>query len=384
MTWQDHMRPATFRGVPFHVSSSELTGGRRGPLHEYPFRGDPYKEDTGRKGRTFPVEGYVVGPDYFTARNALIDALEAFGPGELVHPYHGTRRVAVDTFRVRESSDRGGLATFSIEFVETPVQAVQPRAVVDAASKVATSGAAARDAVGAEFLARYQPGPLLLSVQDSIRRASLAVNAVLSTIAVEAQQLASLERQIANLTSDAAALSQVPEDMLAALVDVFDLLDNGAALATVYAYDPGTRPPATTSNREQEQTNFDATQHLVQRLAAIRAAEVAPAQTYASFEAAVAARDSLTALIDEQAEVAEDDAYPALMQLRADLVKAVPGADSDLPRLLRYTPGSVVPSLVLAHTLYGHLDLESDLLARNHVRNPLLVPADDLEVLSDG
>lgn len=383
MPWQDQIRPATFRGVPFHVASAESSGGRRTVRHEYPFRDDPFVEDMGRKARAFPVEGYVVGPNYLTARNALIEALEKPGVGELVHPYYKALRVAVVEYRVRESSERGGVATFSIDFVETPVQAVQPRSLVDAASKVASSGAAARTAVGAEFLVRYQPGPLLGSVQTALRQASRAVTAVLSTVTVGAQQLALLERQIAELTEDVGALSQVPADMLSALVGVFDLLDSGEALATVYAYDPGTRPPATTANREQEQINFDATYYLTQRLAAIRAAEVAPDQTYDSFDNAIAARDRLTALLDEQAGVAADDAYPALMQLRADLVKAVPGADSDLPRLLTYTPGAVVPSLVLAHTLYGNLDLEADLVARNRVRNPLLVPALPLQVLGD-
>lgn len=377
------MGPAKFRGVEFFVESADRSGGRRVVKHEYPLRDLPYGEDMGRKARSFPVEGYVIGDDYLVAKNALIDALEKPGPGELNHPYYGTLRVIVEDYRVRETSDRGGTATFSITFFETPAQPTMPAAVVDAAAKVASSAAAARTAVGAEFLATYSPGLLLDSVGNSLRSAMLAVNNTLATLAIPAQQAATLHARVDALTGSVATLVNEPSRILEGLSGVFELFDSGSALAKIYRYEPGPRPPGTTPTRVQEQASFDATYRLNQRLAVIRAVEIAPTETYDSYDAAVATRDALTELLDEQADVAPDDTYPALVQLRADLVKAVPGDNSDLARLLRYTPGFTVPSLVLAHRLYGNLDLEADLVTRNHIRNPMFVPGGrELEVLS--
>jgi prophage DNA circulation protein len=106
-------------------------------------------------------------------------------------------------------------------------------------------------------------------------------------------------------------------------------------------------------------------------------------QEFDSYDEAVAARDEITDLLDEQADEAADDTYPALMQLRADLVKAVPGEGADLPRLLAYTPPATVPSLVLAHRLYGDVTKELEVVARNKVRHPGFVTGGrELEVVS--
>jgi prophage DNA circulation protein len=161
-------------------------------------------------------------------------------------------------------------------------------------------------------------------------------------------------------------------------------MDSGyAKVLAIYDYDPGLRPSATTATRLQEQTNFDAAQRLIQQLALLRAAELALDETFDSYDAAVAARDTLTDKLDDQADLATDDTYPLLTQLRADLVKAIPGSGNDLPHLIDHTPIVTVPSLVLAYKLYGNLDLESDLVARNNLRHPGFVQGGQvLEVLS--
>jgi prophage DNA circulation protein len=348
------MAPARFRGVPFHVGTSEMSGGRRVVRHEYPQRDEPFAEDMGRKARTFPVEGYVLGDDYLEQMAALITALEEPGVGELVHPYHGTRRVAVADFRVRQTVDRGGMAEFSVEFVETPAQPAQPVAVVDTAVQLATSAETAREASEADFLAQYTAGATLTaSVSGALTAATAKIDSILSTVALEEQQLATLKKRLADFEASTAALLDEPEDLFAELSSLVELLTDVEGLLALYGFDPGVRPPATTANREIERANFDALQAAVQRLAVIAAAELAPDEGFDSYEDAVSTRAQITDLLDEQAETATDDAYPALVQLRADLVRAVPGPDSDLPHLLSHTPSVTVPSLVLAHRRTG-------------------------------
>lgn len=387
MGWREKMGPAKFRGVPFKVDTAERTGGRRGVTHEYPFRDEPFREDTGRKAHGFSIEGYVLGAEYLAAKEALLQALEEGGPGELVHPYYGARRVAVDTYRVRESSKDGGMATFSIEFVETPAQPAQPTATPDAAAQLRTSAASAREAVRTEFLSRFSPGTLMASAVAALRSTTMAADSAVARVAMGTQERALMRARVDRMLASATALVAAPADAYAGLADLFGGFGAGSrpALLSAYRFSPGNRPPATTANRRQEQANFDALQRLVQRLVVLRAAELALEETFDSYEAAVSVRAELTDLLDEQAETATDDTFPALLQLRADLVKAVPDADSNLPRLVTYTPPATVPSLVLAHRLYGDVALEADLLARNRVAQPGLVPGGKpLQVLSRG
>ena len=61
---------------------------------------------------------------------------------------------------------------------------------------------------------------------------------------------------------------------------------------------------------------------------------------------------------------------------------AIPPPSRDLPHLEKYTPPETLPSLVLTHRIYGSIEHEADLIARNNISNPALVPGgQELEVL---
>lgn len=118
MTWRDNLLPASFRGVPFKVESGSRTGGRRLALHEFPKRNEPYAEDMGRRGRRFPVTGYVIGEDFQALALALATALDAEGAGTLVHPTMGAFQVKCESFTQHESRDKGRVVDFEMNFVE--------------------------------------------------------------------------------------------------------------------------------------------------------------------------------------------------------------------------------------------------------------------------
>jgi prophage DNA circulation protein len=384
MTWRDTMGPASFRGVQFYVDTSELSGGRRGVTHEYPFRDRPFREDLGQAARTFGVEGYILGENYFAQRDALVSAFQELGPGELVHPYHGTRTVSVASFKVREQRQDGGICFVSVEFIETPAEPAQPTATPDTGGKLAVAVSNTRAAVSAEFLAAYAPGTRTESLEAMPGRVADAVSGALAAVQLEAQEGAALRSHLNALSTDAAALVETGAGILGALVDLFGALFARSVVLAAYSAGPGVRPPGTTANRVVEGDNFDALRRVTQRLAVVRAAELALTEPYESYESAVATRDELLDLLDEQAETAEDTCYPALMDLRVALVDAVPGAESDLPRLVTYTPARTIPSLVLSWELYRNVTGEADVLARNRVKHPaFLLGGVPLEVLSE-
>lgn len=389
MAWEPLVRSqASFRGVPFNVDTAERQGGRRGVTHEYPFRDEPFREDLGRQVRKFTVEGHVVGADYLTARDRLLAALESpSGPGELVHPYYGTRHVAVASFRFRESAAEGGVARISIEFEETPSKPREPTAAVDTSTVLTTKAGAARTAVVSEFTAAYAPGAHQQSLAGAVTAAAGAVSDVLQAATQDPQEAALAAARSAAVAAGAATLVETAGAVANALVDLLDAATglSSTQLLPVYSADLGEHPSTVTENRVIEGENFDALQRLTQRLVVVRAAELALLETFVSYEAALSAREAIAELLDEQADLAGDVAYPGLVELRAALVNAVPGSGSTLPRLISYTPPETVPSLVLAQRLYGSSALEGDVLARNGVVNPVFVVGGTaLEVLSGG
>jgi prophage DNA circulation protein len=371
---------ATFRGVPFFLSTAEVSGGRRGVTHEYPGRDEPFREDLGRQGRSFPVEGYVVGADYAAQRDALLAALEGRGPGELVHPRFGTRRVAVVGFSIRESSTEGRLASFSVEFIETPAQAAQPASVPDIQAAALTSVGAVQASITEEFLATYTPAISTIQVEAQLGNVAESVKAVAAELVLTTQERAELLRDVARL---GAGLSRDAAALVESLLSILWRLPGG--LMEVYSFSPGERPPSTAPNRVAEQSNFDAVHRLVQQLSLVRAVELALVESFESADAALERRTELLEAVDEQAAVVSDSVYPALVALRADVAQAVPPPGAGLPRLSSYTPPATVPSLVLAHRLYGDALAEADVVRRNRPMRPgFLTGGVELEVLSRG
>ena len=395
MAWRDDIKgPASFRGAEFFVEVAERVGGRRTVRHEYPFRDRPFFEDMGRAARGFSVDGYVLGPEYVSARNALLGALEGEGPGQLIHPYYGRRQVICTSFRVRESSADGGIARFAIDFDETDSAPEAPVVTVAAGPAVVSSA----DATIAKIRARLAleaelalPSSSLASVADVVASGAQALGTVLAPVMAGTQEAAALSHGLDNLLLDVASLARQPAGALDAYLGMFDALASVPALFGVraclaaFAFAPIVeRPPATTSNRRREQEVYDLLLWALRAAAAAQAARLAPSAVFDTYDAAVSTRQGIVDALEASLDGADDDSFAALEQLQADLVRAVPGEASDLPRLLRYTPPATVPSLVLAHRLYGDIALEADLVARNRLARPgFILGGAALEVLSD-
>lgn len=406
MTWRESLRRvqladgrqligASFRGVPFLVESAERSGGRRTVVHEFPLRDEPVIEDLGRTVRTLSIEGYVLGDSYLAQRDALLAALEdEAGPGELVHPYYGTVRAVCSSMTTRESVAEGGVARFALEFTVVPPAPPAPVESPDLPAAVTASAAAAQEATETELVATYntddQPGYAVASLAEEITDVAEGLEAALLPVASSTQELARLKVSIASITSDAIVLARNPADAVAAFAGVLeDLADTAAAApgrliaALIEAYDTDEQPAAQGDSaiREQERTNQRALADALRRVLLIEAARLVPTVVYETLQDALSDRDAVAERLEAQAATAGDTAYPALVQLRSDLLRAVPG-DQELARLVTLAQSTAVPSLLLAYRLYGALDQEQAIVDRNNAQHPAFL-AGDLQVLSN-
>lgn len=406
MTWREDLRRVTlgnkvlvgasFRGVPFLVESVERSGGRRAVVHEFPLRDEPFAEDLGRKARTFRIEGYVLGDDYLVQLDALLVALEdKSGPGALKHPYKGELSAMCTGLNVRQSRADGGIAMLALEFAETPAQAPTPAIVADAPGKVAAAATRAIVASRGELLERFgvagMPAFALASASGALSKATAGVGKLLAPAITSAQELAVLTGKVAVVTAQASSLIRAPGDAFDALHGAITGLTGAiaaapravvGALADAYGIDLGAAVAPLTATRAREAANQTALVGALRQVFAIEAARLTPTVPFESIDDASAVRDRVAAMLDEQARGAGDTAYPGLVTLRAELLRAVPGVDL-FTRIVTVHRSTATPSLLLAYQLYGSVKLEADILARNRIRNPAFV-AGDLQVLSDG
>lgn len=403
-SWRDKLGPAKFRNVPFHVPTLEFSGGRSSATHRYPFsEGDPYVEDLGKSEGTFRVTGYVIGDDYLSKKAALLLALQEVGSGELVHPFYGSKNVLPTSFRVSEDQNEGGMARFEIEFALTLRNAVNPVAVIDSASLVASKADAARTSAVSVFNEAFDDAARLSGrVSTALRNATLAVDAITSRVSFATQTASRLRLQTQRLQNSAVAVAASPGAIVGSLTAIVDglkdaLLETASVadpislMLGLYGFDVGDSVPLSTESRVIEASNLDATQLLFQRLVLFAAGELASKFAFGSFDEAVAKRSQITDLIDTQSEVAPDGAFQDLTNLRSALVSAIPGADSDLPRIISFEVPATTTAINVAHQLYGPTGgrfgsfeaAVADIVDRNNIRHPGFVSG-VIEVLTDG
>lgn len=400
MAWRDQLRPASFRGAAFEVESHDRDLGRRIEVHEYPFRDRAYPEDLGKRTPRHQLTAFVIGPDYIAARDALAAALDAEGPGTLVHPYLGTLRVVCAEARQSESAAEGGMAVFTITFVEA-VDEAAPTVSIDSASFASQAAEGALIAGRAGFLARYaadgltpfgraacvrivddMAGALDVAIDDvAVQGASLyALRAEAAALASQADFYTRRPGQLADLvqglTSDLRAAARSPASALGAMGR---LADFGQGLAPVIG---------ASLSRQVQRTNQASLVALMRQSALAEAVRATLGMTFEAYDDAARVRDDLALRIDaaliEAGDAGDDVAFAGLDALRLAMVKDLTARGASLARVAEVETVSSEPALVIAYRLYGDAARADEIVARNKLAHPGFAPAGlALQVLAD-
>ncbi len=396
--WRKQTRSlARFRDAWFRPVEADLKVGRRNVAHEFPGRDDPFVEDLGRRARMFVVEGYVVGEDYLAERDALIAAIEQPGPGELLHPRYGLMQVAVqDYVSVKESTREGGMARFSITFIEHgkntfPTSDADTVAALDAAAEA--SDDAAQDEFG-EVFDVSGPGVLQESALAALQKDLTGALSLARTI-TDTSGLGEIVRDVAALSGTLTALIRTPVVFVQGLRSLNAQLIQAlrrpvSALAELEAVFTSNRRTSSsalaTSTRARVQVNEQARADLQRRLCLsnqARTLAVAMTSSVATSRQARQLRDRVFDQIDVELETSDPSAQVALTltRLRSAVARDVSARLELLQEASTFTPSGVVPSLVLAHRIYQDAARAEELVSRNAIRHPAFVPARALEVL---
>lgn len=406
-TWHDLLQEGSFRGVAFRCRSHNHETGRRLARHEFPGRDKPYNEDLGRKQRGWSLELYVLGGDYMHQRDLLLSALEADGPGELVHPWLGRLTVRVDAVHVREDDEEGGVARFTVACVDDDggARALYPETAPDTAAAVDVSADTAIAQAQTDFSSGFsvtsrpsyipeaaaalitndRPSTIqsltgtLTSWQARIPRIPGQAYAAVSAIAALSNAATSLVRAPVNLAAEVVGRLQDVRDWVeqpvAALALYRDLSLFGAGLASIVGTTPG---------RLRQAANQAAFVALVRQAAVVEGVRLTSAVEWATSAEALAALEAWGDLLDGLLDTASDAQYTTLSGLRAALSADLTARGARLPDLVTFRPAATLPSLAVAYRLYDAADLEAraaELTARNRARHPGFLGS-PLEVLS--
>lgn len=438
MSWYDDLHldgKGSFRGVEFYVDASTLEGGRRTVIHRYPGRNDVGTEDNGLEPRVFSVEAYVVGADYFAARDSLREALEDPGPGPLIHPFHGHATVIVNgKYRLQETFRDGGMARFSIpmlEVADTLAPVVEPDTAAELELAVEAVNTAAAAAFEDTFDVVDYAATVAAAAASLVNEASLAMSAVNNYVTSAMNVADELSESISDLADTAASLVRLPSTLASSILSIVastmatagtltsvwqDYFDSAVEALGDIAGSPitaasGATPASgdarveivmrsyrdligmglddtdvdtTTTQLTQQATNQAALDVFTRVVAVSEVSRTISTLPFTSATKSEEVRDEIFEELDALQESVADDVYGPLVDLRTALAAYLAEVAEELPRIVEFTPAATLPAIVLSQQLYGDVAYEADLIARNNVRDPLRIPGGaPLEVLTD-
>ena len=385
MTWKNRLLPASFRGVPFFVRSHTLNGGRNFKRHEMPGQDGSFNEDLGKKTNGYTIDAYVLGDNYFFLRDSLVLAMKSPDSGLLIHPYLTPVSVQPEGFSLKESTQNGRMATFTLNFGEAGDQGI-PLSIIDFvvafASTANTAIAALTNAFETAYAVSGLPAFVLNSSIATFQDFADTFIGLLSTVKTNPEERAVLTKKIRDFENtlevdakDPGTLADKSKELVVSLADVAAVPESSvgrddrlAIYDSLLVFSAGSdRVPVTTKTREAERQNLEAIENFVRRLALVRYAQQAVDKEFVSRQEAFAEREKIYNLIEIELDTASDEEFQAFSDLQAGLVKAIPARTSGIEKQINVQKQSAI---VLAYDLFGNLDAYEDLILRNNVADP--------------
>ncbi|MEL7784054.1 DNA circularization N-terminal domain-containing protein [Citromicrobium bathyomarinum] len=412
MSWRDQYQKGSFRGAPFRTERDERSGGRRVVTHEFPARDEPLTEDLGARAKTFTLDCHVIGSDFIARRDALIDALEASGPGLLVHPQYGRMLVVVYDYSASTSTEEGGMCRFAITFGESGQAVSSPArgSVGDDSARIADQAEeAAPEELAKAFSIAQAAAFVEASAEDLVHGIGQVSRIAASMRGGIGPALRAFEAGLDFLPANIGGLLRAPLSLgsaISGLVLAVASLPGGgrrtrlASLELMLDWEPPAQAfPVATPQRAIEAANRAA---LLQAFRVVVGAELVRAAAsidYPSYDDAIATRDATTARLDARALQAADrgdDTGAAWFDaLRRALARDIAVRGATLARVYGLSLQDSEPALVVAHRLYGgdpvqrtapRVGIEARgaaIVARNDLAHPGFLPAGtELELLT--
>ena len=383
--WRDGYREGSFRDVPFKTESHTLRGGRRKQDREFAKRDIGNSEDLGRSTNGFTLEIFVLGDDYFDQRDALIKALEAEGPGRLVHPYLGTKSVQAGKYNLVETVGEGRLARFTVEFSESGQEAFPEEIVSNIEAVISNVDAESQSFFEQVFDVANQAAQVVQAGADGI---DTVVDFMEDAVKKVTGPIANLTFAIRNIKASVNDLITTPGILAARISEMFGILldelsgdpDSASRILGQFLSidDEFTPVLGDTPSNEKQRGNQTATINLAKEISLAGNAQAAIDIDFLSTNAALEKQREIVEGLDIQLnQTTDDQLFQAIKDLQTELTRAIP--QTGITELIEITPIKTIPALVIAYAEFQDLDKENEI-----VEHPGFVPGGQLIKVSAG
>ncbi|WP_063502200.1 DNA circularization protein [Escherichia coli] len=414
----DGLRDASFRGVPFFLVDTEGTGGRRAIPRAYPRRETAWTDDNGAVPGQQQINAKLPGKNFQDDLNALLDALNTPGPGELIHPWFGIQTVQVGKVTHRLSTEEDGIAYVTFEVFEAG-ERLFPSAADNTQQEVLTGIDAVKAAIddgdwfGAldglgemadSFLAdmenlvanlptlpaalnqwmdrlnhfKEMAGTIIATPGRLVSELSSFIDGVVDLVTEPPEALAvytTLRNQWAGERARQVATGALPEDITVKPGSVTDG-EPGFAIGLSPAYQPVS---------DSLQKNIDDFRQVVVLETLLGQANAVASMTFDTSDAALSAGDTLAAELHEQAVAAVENNQRALWRTLRDLRQAVITDAREraarLPETRQVTLTTTTSAALLAWREHGDTSRRDEIVQRNRLRHPsFILPTQPVEI----
>ena len=275
-----------------------------------------------------------------------------------------------------------------VEFKEAGTKA-QPTTTLDTGAAVAEQADLALDASVGSFESGFDtagPGFLGDDVVELMTGLTDDMNALSARLASVGRPLAMYQRSAMALANGARSLIATPatlagnlRGLIANLLSLSRTSRSRYSTAQSVASLPSTWSPVattTTVSRTRQSANRESLAALVRQLAVIEAARSSADIDFATYDEAVATRNTLSNALNGEIRTTRNDALKTRLRLlNAAMVRDINLRGADLTKLSEITPATTLPALVVAHQILGDATRAKEILSRNpSIKDPLAVP----------
>lgn len=401
MAWRDNLLPGKLNNVPFEYRVIEQSGGRRAEVHEHAGRDNPFVEDLGRMPREFRVQAFVIGENYASAREELIDQLESKGPLQFQNPYRGIFTVnVVGDYKLTEDIENGRMAIFEFTLVESGFSFVTLNVPTPAKISSITNDLKTKLASKTKLKVLGAIGLVLSSIARGMQRASSAVRKVNGKISAQLNLIDNITQSISDFDDEITTLLATPKVLVGKFIAlgtaVINLVKNFvpppkeveidgfepdtvaialAALETFFVFN--TTSDTISTQSEQSIIEIDGHKAISLTTQAQGLASVTEALVELELESSNQAIDILKNLGSKfDTLIAEDfdnEVLESLISLKAAVIEHFTKVAISLPQIRPVEVVATVPVLRLAYDVYGDALQDENIIKRNRIRHPAFV-----------
>ena len=406
----DELFSASYKNAKFFLTRSSIAGGRKTATKDLVNSDFRIIEDLGLIQPVFSLTGVVAanggpplvvgGPEraqsYKQMRDALLDALQSPGPGQLIHPFYGPiENVVCKTFTISEAPSSVGTATLTMSFEISNSVVGQPFALAAVLGTITNKFDAEAAALEAAMAADFEVTESFAgNFADAVQKGRDFANDISDTadkFVQDASVVDEFSRDISQLAADMTRLVTVPTELAdklrSAILSLNGLLQTPPAIfdAMKELFDFGDldiRFSVDTAGKQERQKNRDRLNSQMQAQAL--------AQAYVSTAEldlpTVEDIDETSGILETQfqkiieADAIDRDSLDALFETRIASTDFFNEQRATKPRRVGVTVNTI-PARVLAYTLYGESDQGPDIASLNSVRDSAFIEG-EVEVLS--